>query len=115
MLPKYGLTMLCDQKLWLIECGQTHRKVKNVGPKILSNDIFYFKDCFPWQFNKTLIFVYYTFVFQIKLLAPLVSSDAKITLVYGTAWSAIIILTALEKMMKMKRCVSIYFTVQQKH
>ena len=34
--------------------GQTDRKVKSEGPKILSNDIFYFKKYDHWRSNNDL-------------------------------------------------------------
>ena len=46
--PKYGRTRLCDQNCGVQNAdrqtdGQTGRKIKTEGPKILSNYIFYFK------------------------------------------------------------------------
>ena len=48
MLPEYGLTTLCEQNCGVQSVdkqthGQTDRQIKTEGPKILSNDIFYFR------------------------------------------------------------------------
>ena len=48
MQPKYGSTSLCDQNCGLQTADRktdtgTDKSLKTEGPKILSNDIFYFR------------------------------------------------------------------------